>query len=69
MKREEKKRETEPWEDLIPFGRERWQAVAEGEVVVIALLTRPPVNPSLEGSLEAGCGNWEKAKQEIHTNN
>lgn len=41
----------------MPLGWERWQAVAEGEVVVIALLTGPSVNPSLEVSPETRCGN------------
>lgn len=44
-KRKGKRKETT--HDLMPLGWERWQAVAEGEVVVIALLTGLCVNKSI----------------------
>lgn len=44
-KRKGKRKETT--QDVMPLGWERWQAVAEGEVVVIALLTGLSVNKSI----------------------
>lgn len=57
IKRKERKREKEPHRDLMPLEWECGQAVTEGEVVVIALLTGPSVNPSLEASPETRYGN------------